>query len=116
MRNILSCPPSLPIHKKYDLKGSTVDREGKIYWNWFFFFFVSILTANFILPIKASEKERSKPNPTFKDNDFVKDNIKLYTKIEDKQRIMDMLEGDCTFLSKENLMDYSLCLGKNKFF
>jgi len=86
MRNILSCPPTLPIHRKYDLKGSTVDRE-------------------------ASEKERSKPNPTYKDNDFVKDNIKLYIKPEDKQRIMETLEADCAFLSKENLMDYSLCLG-----
>lgn len=73
--------------RKYDLKGSTVDRE-------------------------ASEKERSKRNPTWKDNDFVKDNIKLYIKQEDKQRIMEMLESDCAFLSKENLMDYSLCLGK----
>lgn len=74
------------IYRKYDLKGSTVDRE-------------------------ASEKERTKPNPTFKDNDFVKDNVKLYVKPEDKQRIMEMLEADSTFLSKENLMDYSLCLG-----
>ena len=76
--------------RKYDLKGSTVDRE-------------------------ASEKERSKRNPTWKDNDFVKDNIKLYIKPEDKQRIMEMLESDCAFLSKENLMDYSLCLGKGRF-
>lgn len=25
---------------------------------------------------------------------------------------MEMLESDCAFLSKENLMDYSLCLGR----
>ena len=60
---------------------------------------------------EASEKERSKPHPVFKDLDFVKDNIKLYIKPEDKQKTMEMLEADCAFLSKENLMDYSLCLG-----
>lgn len=45
MRNILSCPPTLPIHRKYDLKGSTVDREGIkfiIYFlvTFFLFFFL----------------------------------------------------------------------------
>ena len=50
MRNIFS--NHLRIHKKYDLKGSTVDRE-------------------------ASQKELEKKNPTFKDNDFLNDGVKI---------------------------------------
>ncbi|XP_053202712.1 phosphatidylinositol 5-phosphate 4-kinase type-2 alpha-like isoform X1 [Panonychus citri] len=84
MRNILSAP--IPIHKKYDLKGSTVDRE-------------------------ASEKEREKPLPTLKDNDFVKDAINLNLPSQAKQNFLTMLEADTKFLSGMNLMDYSLCLG-----
>ena len=60
---------------------------------------------------EASEKEREKSLPTLKDNDFVKDNIKLYVRTEDRLRLMEMLEKDCAFLSRMNLMDYSLCLG-----
>lgn len=60
---------------------------------------------------EASDKEREKPLPTFKDNDFVKDSVKLYVKSDDKARVLEMLESDCAFLSRMNLMDYSLCLG-----
>jgi len=84
MRNILSA--SLPIHKKYDLKGSTVERE-------------------------ASEKEKEKPLPTFKDNDFVKDAVLLHLTSRKKDEFLEILEADCEFLAKMNLMDYSLCLG-----
>ena len=49
MKNIFST--TLKIHKKYDLKGSTVDRE-------------------------ASEKEKTGPHPTYKDKDFIKDEVR----------------------------------------
>lgn len=84
MRNIFSS--RLPIHKKYDLKGSNLDRE-------------------------ASEKERGKDLPCFKDNDFLKDGVKLYLDLDSKEKLISTLEADTTFLARENLMDYSLCLG-----
>lgn len=84
MRNIFSS--RLPVHKKYDLKGLNLDRE-------------------------ASEKERGKDLPCFKDNDFIRDGTKLYLDSYTKTRLIDTLEADTTFLSRENLIDYSLCLG-----
>lgn len=84
MRNIFTT--RLKIHKKYDLKGSTVDRE-------------------------ASDKEKEKDNPVLKDNDFVKDGCKMYIDTEAKDKILEMLTADAMFLSKMNLMDYSVVLG-----
>ena len=84
MRNIFNS--KLPIHKKYDLKGSNPDRE-------------------------ASEKERGKELPCFKDNDFIKDGAKLHLDIDSKSKLISTLEADTAFLAKENLIDYSLCLG-----
>ncbi|KAG8177507.1 hypothetical protein JTE90_012571 [Oedothorax gibbosus] len=84
MRNIFTT--RLKIHKKYDLKGSTVDRE-------------------------ASEKEKEKENPVLKDNDFVKDGCKMCIGSDAKEKILDTLNADVMFLSSMNLMDYSVCLG-----
>ncbi|CAD5120327.1 DgyrCDS8902 [Dimorphilus gyrociliatus] len=84
MRNIFS--PRMTIHRKYDLKGSTVDRQ-------------------------ASDKEKSKDLPTFKDNDFVNDGVQLIVGENAKQRIMEVLKKDTTFLTDQNLMDYSMLLG-----
>lgn len=84
MRNIFS--NHLRIHKKYDLKGSTVDRE-------------------------ASQKEREKDHPTFKDNDFINDGVKIHIGEEAKSRLMETLEADVEFLAKLHIMDYSLLLG-----
>jgi len=84
MRNVLS--GFLKIHKKYDLKGSTVDRE-------------------------ASEKERNKDCPTFKDNDFLNDKVKIHIGAEAKTVFMETLEADVDFLTKNEIMDYSLLLG-----
>lgn len=84
MRNIFNS--RLPIHKKYDLKGSNLDRE-------------------------ASEKERGKDLPCFKDNDFIKDGAKLYLDLDSKNKLISTLEADTAFLARENLIDYSLCLG-----
>ncbi|KAK4289320.1 hypothetical protein Pmani_001898 [Petrolisthes manimaculis] len=84
MRNVFST--FLKIHKKYDLKGSTVDRE-------------------------ASVKELEKDLPTLKDNDFMKDGTKIYIGEEAKQQLMETLNADVEFLMRLHLMDYSLLLG-----
>ncbi|XP_015918299.1 phosphatidylinositol 5-phosphate 4-kinase type-2 alpha [Parasteatoda tepidariorum] len=84
MRNIFTT--RLKIHKKYDLKGSTVDRE-------------------------ASDKEKEKDIPVLKDNDFVKDGCKMNIGSEAKEKLLETLNADVTFLASMNLMDYSVCLG-----
>ncbi|XP_046477521.1 phosphatidylinositol 5-phosphate 4-kinase type-2 alpha isoform X2 [Neodiprion pinetum] len=76
----------LPTHRKFDLKGSTVDRE-------------------------ASDKEKEKDLPTYKDNDFVKEGMKIYIGEEAKRKLIDTLTADVGFLTHLNLMDYSLLLG-----
>lgn len=56
-------------YRKFDLKGSTVDRE-------------------------ASEKELEKHLPTLKDNDFIKQRIKLEIGEEAKDKLMKTLSND----------------------
>ncbi|XP_012538381.1 phosphatidylinositol 5-phosphate 4-kinase type-2 alpha isoform X2 [Monomorium pharaonis] len=84
IRNVFS--NHLTTHKKYDLKGSTVDRE-------------------------ASDKEKEKDLPTYKDNDFVKEGMKIYIGEEAKAKLIETLTADVDFLTKLHLMDYSLLLG-----
>ncbi|XP_077298448.1 phosphatidylinositol 5-phosphate 4-kinase isoform X2 [Arctopsyche grandis] len=84
MRNVFS--NHLTIHRKFDLKGSTVDRE-------------------------ASEKELEKDLPTLKDNDFIKQNIKIDMGESAKEKLLETLTADVDFLTKLHLMDYSLLLG-----
>ncbi|KAL4222748.1 Phosphatidylinositol 5-phosphate 4-kinase type-2 beta [Mactra antiquata] len=84
MRNVFS--PRLPIHKKYDLKGSTVDRC-------------------------ASDKEKAKDLPTFKDNDFLTDGAKLNIGSDAKDKLLARLTSDVEFLASLHLMDYSLIVG-----
>ncbi|XP_030747042.1 phosphatidylinositol 5-phosphate 4-kinase type-2 alpha-like [Sitophilus oryzae] len=84
MRNVFS--NHLGIHRKFDLKGSTVDRE-------------------------ASEKEREKDLPTLKDNDFVNEQMKVYIGEEARSKLMETLTADVDFLTRLHLMDYSLLLG-----
>ncbi|XP_054267534.1 phosphatidylinositol 5-phosphate 4-kinase type-2 alpha isoform X1 [Macrosteles quadrilineatus] len=84
MRNVFS--NHLATHRKFDLKGSTVDRE-------------------------ASDKEKEKDLPTFKDNDFVKEGIKIYIGDIAKEKLVETLNADVEFLTKLHLMDYSLLLG-----
>ena len=55
--------------RKYDLKGSTVDRE-------------------------ASDKEKEKELPTLKDNDFVKDGTKVVIGDDARERLMETLTAD----------------------
>uniref|UniRef100_A0A8C2CYA8 Phosphatidylinositol 5-phosphate 4-kinase type-2 alpha n=1 Tax=Cyprinus carpio TaxID=7962 RepID=A0A8C2CYA8_CYPCA len=97
-RNVFS--HRLSVYKKYDLKGSTVARE-------------------------ASDKEKAKELPTFKDNDFINDGQKIYIDEESKKTFLDKLRKDvevkdlekCVFplclpfLALLKLMDYSLLVG-----
>ena len=84
MRNIFSV--QLPMHRMYDLKGSTVDRV-------------------------ASPKERQKTNPTLKDLDFLSHYDKLKVSPAAKSYLIDTLKEDVRFLVAQNLMDYSLLVG-----
>ena len=59
----------MSLHKKYDLKGSTVDRE-------------------------ASDKELEKDLPTLKDNDFLKHQMTIYFGEEAKNKLFDTLTAD----------------------
>jgi len=74
------------IHKKYDLKGSRVDREAK-------------------------DSEKEKDLPTFKDNDFSKDHGKVVIGDDHKENFMAKLKKDIDFLVSLNVMDYSLLIG-----
>ncbi|KAF6715121.1 Phosphatidylinositol 5-phosphate 4-kinase type-2 gamma [Oryzias melastigma] len=84
MRNMFS--HRLVVHRKYDLKGSLVDRE-------------------------ASDKEREKELPTFKDKDFRNNMQKVFVTEEEKEKFMEKLNRDVEFLVKLKIMDYSLLLG-----
>uniref|UniRef100_A0A668TFK3 Phosphatidylinositol 5-phosphate 4-kinase type-2 alpha n=1 Tax=Oreochromis aureus TaxID=47969 RepID=A0A668TFK3_OREAU len=112
-RNVFS--HRLSVYKKYDLKGSTVARE-------------------------ASDKEKAKELPTYKDNDFINDGQKIYINEENKKMFLEKLRKDvevCVrhdffffffffffscqiviqllgcllFLAQLKLMDYSLLVG-----
>uniref|UniRef100_A0AAY5F5J7 Phosphatidylinositol 5-phosphate 4-kinase type-2 alpha n=1 Tax=Electrophorus electricus TaxID=8005 RepID=A0AAY5F5J7_ELEEL len=93
-RNVFS--HRLSVYKKYDLKGSTVARE-------------------------ASDKEKAKDLPTYKDNDFINDGQKIYIDEENKKIFLDKLRKDVevntgfhfppVFLALLKLMDYSLLVG-----
>ena len=84
LRNVFSSKKK--IHKKYDLKGSRIDREAK-----------------------GSEKEQS--TPTFKDNDFTQENTKLHIGEQARLNVLEKLKKDVNFLSSLNIMDYSLLVG-----
>uniref|UniRef100_A0A8C5AAU9 Phosphatidylinositol 5-phosphate 4-kinase type-2 alpha n=1 Tax=Gadus morhua TaxID=8049 RepID=A0A8C5AAU9_GADMO len=83
-RNVFS--HRLSVYKKYDLKGSTVARE-------------------------ASDKEKAKELPTYKDNDFINDGQKIHIDDENKKMFMEKLRKDVEFLALLKLMDYSLLVG-----
>ncbi|XP_071588940.1 LOW QUALITY PROTEIN: phosphatidylinositol 5-phosphate 4-kinase type-2 gamma-like, partial [Heliangelus exortis] len=84
MRNMFS--PRLPIHRKYDLKGSLVSRE-------------------------ASDKEKGKELPTLKDVDFLNKNEKVFVGQEAQRDFMEKLKRDVEFLVQLRIMGYSLLLG-----
>lgn len=67
MRNVFSS--HLTVHRKFDLKGSTVDRE-------------------------ASDKELEKQLPTLKDNDFIKSGVKIIIGCSAKDKLIETLNAD----------------------
>ncbi|OAF69192.1 hypothetical protein A3Q56_03010 [Intoshia linei] len=82
-----SCfPPIYPIHKKYDLKGSTVSRQ-------------------------ATTKERKKELPTLKDNDFMNELTYIDVDVESREILLEKLKSDVEFLRMQSVMDYSLIIG-----
>lgn len=83
-RNVFS--HRLSVYRKYDLKGSTVARE-------------------------ASDKEKAKELPTYKDNDFINDGQKIYIDENNKKMLLEKLKKDVEFLAQLKLMDYSLLVG-----
>jgi len=84
MRNVFT--GHLRVHRKYDLKGSTVDRE-------------------------ASDKEKAKKDPTLKDMDFLNDGAKIRIGDDAREKLLETLTADVEFLTKNAIMDYSLLLG-----
>ena len=68
------------MHYKYDIKGSTVDRE-------------------------ATMKEKEKSHPTFKDNDFVNESRQINIGSEAKVAFMEKLTRDVEFLTALKIMD-----------
>uniref|UniRef100_A0A671Q0F0 Phosphatidylinositol 5-phosphate 4-kinase type-2 gamma n=1 Tax=Sinocyclocheilus anshuiensis TaxID=1608454 RepID=A0A671Q0F0_9TELE len=76
----------LTVHSKYDLKGSFVSRE-------------------------ASDKEKVKELPTFKDVDFRNNMQRVYISEEEKEKLLDKLNWDIEFLVRLKVMYYSLLLG-----
>lgn len=85
MNNIL--PSDVPIHEKYDLKGSSYKR-------------------------KASKEERAKAHPTFKDLDFLEEHPNgLILDEKNYDNIIASIRRDCLILESFGIMDYSLLLG-----
>lgn len=85
MNNIL--PSDVPIHEKYDLKGSLYKR-------------------------KANRQERLKNHPTFKDLDFLEQHPEgIQLEERHYENIIGSIRRDCMVLESFGIMDYSLLLG-----
>lgn len=84
MRSVFS--NRFKVHFKYDIKGSTVDREATI-------------------------KEKEKSHPTFKDNDLLNEARQINIGAESKLQFMEKLTRDVEFLTALKIMDYSLLIG-----
>ncbi len=81
MRSVCSC--QLPTAQRYILKGSTAAR-------------------------RASDKEKQKPSPILKDNDFLEHGRVLSIGMEAKSKLMSAVNRDVDFLCRKKLMDYGL--------
>uniref|UniRef100_A0AAV2LM56 PIPK domain-containing protein n=1 Tax=Knipowitschia caucasica TaxID=637954 RepID=A0AAV2LM56_KNICA len=60
---------------------------------------------------EASDKEKAKGLPTFKDNDFLNEGHKLQIGDDNKKLFLDKLKRDVEFLATLKIMDYSLLVG-----
>ncbi|KAF7258273.1 hypothetical protein EG68_04675 [Paragonimus skrjabini miyazakii] len=138
MRNVFS--PRLTIHKKYDLKHCTTNLDNQTRASTVKLGRTQSISreipfgADETHPIKhkrkshsfsrrrttpigstvdreANEKEKSKPLPTLKDNDFLNEMCKIHIGEEAKSQLMKLMESDVQFLQENNLMDYSLLIG-----
>ncbi|XP_063054672.1 phosphatidylinositol 4-phosphate 5-kinase type-1 alpha isoform X2 [Engraulis encrasicolus] len=85
MNNLL--PRAIPMHLKFDLKGSTYKR-------------------------RASAKERDKKVPTYKDLDFMQDLPDgLQMETDNYNALSKTIQRDCLLLQSFKIMDYSLLVG-----
>ncbi|XP_059411997.1 phosphatidylinositol 4-phosphate 5-kinase type-1 alpha-like isoform X2 [Carassius carassius] len=85
MNNLLPC--AVPMHLKYDLKGSTYKR-------------------------RASPKERAKDLPTYKDLDFMQDMPEgIFLESDHYNALCRTIQRDCRVLQSFKIMDYSLLMG-----
>ncbi|TSK34834.1 Phosphatidylinositol 4-phosphate 5-kinase type-1 alpha [Bagarius yarrelli] len=85
MNNLL--PRFVPMHLKYDLKGSTYKR-------------------------RASPKERDKTVPTYKDLDFIQDMPEgIQLEPDYYNALSKTIQRDCLLLQSFKIMDYSLLFG-----
>ncbi|KAL2084124.1 hypothetical protein ACEWY4_019642 [Coilia grayii] len=85
MNNLL--PRAIPMHMKFDLKGSTYKR-------------------------RASAKEREKKVPTYKDLDFMQDVPDgLQMEPDNYNALSKTIQRDCLLLQSFKIMDYSLLVG-----
>ncbi|XP_051519545.1 phosphatidylinositol-4-phosphate 5-kinase, type I, alpha, a isoform X2 [Myxocyprinus asiaticus] len=85
MNNLLPC--AVPMHLKYDLKGSTCKR-------------------------RASSKERAKKVPTYKDLDFLQDMSEgILLESDHYSALCRTIQRDCRVLQSFKIMDYSLLVG-----
>uniref|UniRef100_A0A8C9ENR0 Phosphatidylinositol 5-phosphate 4-kinase type-2 alpha n=1 Tax=Pavo cristatus TaxID=9049 RepID=A0A8C9ENR0_PAVCR len=94
-RNVFS--HRLSVYRKYDLKVRN---------NYPFFLFQGSTVAR-----EASDKEKAKELPTFKDNDFINDGQKIHIDENNKKMFLEKLKKDVEFLAQLKLMDYSLLVG-----
>ena len=86
MENIFPTPNSIKLHRKFDLKGSWVGRR-------------SLRTGQHVDRYKG----------TLKDLDLGEE--KILVGVEAKEQLMEQLRRDVEFLTKCEIMDYSLLLG-----
>uniref|UniRef100_A0A914V3I5 PIPK domain-containing protein n=1 Tax=Plectus sambesii TaxID=2011161 RepID=A0A914V3I5_9BILA len=85
MNNLL--PQAIPMHLKFDLKGSTYKRA-------------------------ASKSERAKASPTLKDLDFLQDHPDgLFLEATTFDALNKTISRDCLVLESFKIMDYSMLVG-----
>lgn len=85
MNNLFDTPPGIDISLRFDLKGSTRNRE---------------VAAHLI-----------KPGRVLLDLNWNKNGLKMRVGADQKVLLIDQIKKDCAFLREANIMDHSLLLG-----